>query len=187
VTLYLRAASAEGVSQTVATSALLEAAELAREMRDQQRLSEILARIERDYGQSEAALVAAYLKADVALEGGSREQARSQFTALIGKSPSSAPAAMARIALARMAITDGDFKKATELAEAVATTRTDSLGAEGQYPRRAVKIAQRDWKPPSRRSLKIRYIFPNEERWMAESYLAMGQAYEALKEPRPGP
>lgn len=184
VTLYLRAASAEGVSPTVATSALLEAAELARAMGDQERLSEILSRIERDYAQSEAALVASYMKADVALDGGSREQARSQFTALIAKSPSSAPAAMARLALARMALADSDFKKATDLAEAVSTTRTDSLGAEGQYLIGAVKIAQRDWEGAVTALLKIRYIFPNEERWMAESYLAMGQAYEALKEPR---
>jgi len=184
VTLYLRAASAEGVSPTVATSALLEAAELARAMRDQARLNEILARIEREYPQSEAALVAAYLRGAVALDGGSREQARSQFTSLIAKSPSSAPAAMARLALARMALADNDLKQATTLAEAVATTRTDSLGAEGQYLVGAVKNQQRDWEGAITALLKIRYIFPNEERWMAESYLAMGQAYEGLKEPR---
>lgn len=184
VTLYLRAASAEGVSPTVATAALLEAAEVSQATGDKARLTEILARIERDYPQSEAALVAAYLKGAVALEGGSREQARSQFTSLVAKSPSSASAAMARLALARMALADNDFKQATTLAEAVATTRTDSLGAEGQYLVGAVKIQQRDWEGAITALLKIRYIFPNEERWMAESYLAMGQAYEALKEPR---
>jgi tetratricopeptide (TPR) repeat protein len=176
VTLYLRAASAEGVSPTVATAALLEAAEVSQAMGDQARLTEILARIERDYPQSEAALVAAYLKGAVALEGGSREQARSQFTSLVAKSPSSAPAAMARLALARMALADNDFKQATTLAEAVATTRTDSLGAEGQYLVGAVKIQQRDWEGAITALLKIRYIFPNEA-MDGESYLAMGQAY----------
>ena len=184
IPIYLRAASAEGVTPAIATASLLEAAETARGARDQATMTEILARIEREYPQSEASLMAGYLKGEVALESKAKENARSAFNAVITKGPSSAPAALSKLALARMALGENDFQKATELAESVASTRTDSLGAEGQYLVGAVKLEQRDWESAITALLKIRYIFPKEDRWMAQSYLGMGLAYEQLKEPR---
>ncbi len=184
IPLYLRAASSAGVSPSVATASLLEAADAARQRSDNAQMKGILDRIEREYPQSEAALMAGYLKGSVALEGKAVETAREEFNAVIAKSPSSGPAALSKLALARLALKANDFQTATGLSESVASSRTDSIGAEGQYLVGAVKLAQRDWEGAITALLKIRYIFPKEDRWMAESYLGMGEAYEQLKEPR---
>jgi len=64
----------------------------------------------------------------------------------------------------------------------VATSRTDDVAAEAQYLFGMALTSQKKWDDAVTAFLRVKYVFPAYEEWLAKSYLGMGAAYEGLQD-----
>jgi len=181
---YERAASFEHSPDRIRAEAFLQAGESYRALKSYDKSRQALAQAEKLGSGSDLALEALYLQGKVSEEGGDLASALQQYNALLARSSNSLASDKARVALARMYVRETNYSEAKALAEQVATSRTDQLGAEAQYLIGLQFSQQGDWANAIPAYLRVRYIFPAHEEWLAKAYLAMGEAYEASDEPR---
>jgi TolA-binding protein len=88
----------------------------------------------------------------------------------------------ARIAQARIYFQEGAFDQAKTIAEKIATSHKDELGAEAQYMIGASLAGKKEWANVITALLRVKYIFPSYERWVGRAYLGLGDAYEQTKD-----
>lgn len=181
---FERAASFENGAARIRAEASLQAGEAYRALKSYDKSSRALADAEKLGSGSELALEALYLQGKVSEESGDLASAIRLYNALIGRSPASLPSDKARIALARMYVRETNYAEAKTLAEHVATRRTDQLGAEAQFVVGLQFSQQGDWANAIPAYLRVRYIFPAHEEWLAKAYLGLGEAYEATDDLR---
>lgn len=113
---------------------------------------------------------------------GNTPNASALFAEVLKEYGSSPIADEARVAQAKIFFQAGKYDEAKTLAEHVATSRKDDLGAEAQYIVGASLAGKKQWKEVVTALLRVKYIFPSYERWIARSYLGLGDAYEQLKD-----
>jgi tetratricopeptide (TPR) repeat protein len=88
----------------------------------------------------------------------------------------------ARVARARIYFQEGAFDQAKTIAEKIATSHKDELGAEAQYIVGASLAGKKEWTNVIMALLRVKYVFPIYERWVGRAYLGLGDAYEQTKD-----
>lgn len=179
---FERAAVATDVSPKIASSSLLEAGTIYFQQKQYDQALRVFSKIESSYSETDAAADASYLKGRVFSENGDAQEAKNQFEFVIQKHPSSDGAAQSKVALARIHQKAGDTAKAQTLADEVATSRNDAIGAEAQYVSATIFAARQEWQNAVTAFLRVRYVFPSYEDWVTKAYLGLGIAYENLKD-----
>ncbi|MEP0821389.1 MAG: tetratricopeptide repeat protein [Ignavibacterium sp.] len=127
---------------------------------------------------------AAYRLGSVSDERGDIADALQRYNEVIARYSTSDAADKARLALARMYIRETNYADAEALATQVATNRTDAIGAEAQYLVGWRYAREGDWANAIPAYLRVRYIFPAHEEWLAKATLGLGEAYEATGDVR---
>lgn len=179
---YQEAADAAGASVDIRGNALLESARIFLNRKDYEQAYKVLADAENTLSTTEFAPEVGLTKGRVFLDNGALDDAKSAFEFVISKYPTSVEADKARNALTRMAIAAKQFPSAQELSQGVATSRTDEVGAEAQYLSGFAFEQNGEWQQALTAYLRLRYVFPSHERWLAKAYLGLGHAYEELKD-----
>lgn len=183
VQAFQQAADAPRAPIEIKGNALLEAGRIYLKQKDYERSFQILDRAEKDLAGSEFAPEAAYLKGFVLFENGASDDAKAKFEFVASKYPTRVEADKARIGLVRIALQEKDFARGQELAQQVATSRTDEIGAEAQYLSGLIYSLNKDWQNAITAFLRVRYVFPSHETWLAKAYLGLGKAYEQSNDP----
>lgn len=177
-----RAADFEKASDQVVTQSLFEAGNEYFQQKRYDLALKQFQRIENEYPNSNLRPDASFLKAAIFFENGDMEEARNQFEFVASRFGSTLAGAKANLALVRLHLRDHRYTQAMQRAQTVATTRTDELGAEAQYLIGVAHAEQGDWDAAVKAFLRVRYVFPAQQQWVIKSYLALGNAYEQLKD-----
>lgn len=180
---YQEAADAQGAAVNIRGNALLECARIFLNLKAYEEAYRVLADAENTLSTTEFAPEVAYTKGLVYLDNGALDDAKTAFEFVASKYPTSVEADKARNALVRMAITAKQFPTAQELAQAVATSRTDEVGAEAQYLSGLAFEQNGEWQQAVTAFLRLRYVFPSHERWLAKAYVGLGHSYEQVQDP----
>ena len=181
-TLYQNAAGVPNAPVNIKGNALLESARIYLSQKDYERSFGVLDRAEKDLAGSEFAPEVAYMKGLVFFENGAGDDAKTKFEFVVSKYGTTTEAAKSRIGLVRIALKEKDFASAQGLAQQVATSRTDEIGAEAQYLSGVSFAESGDWQSAITAFLRVRYIFPSHERWLAKANIGLGKAYEQVKD-----
>jgi TolA-binding protein len=179
---YLDAADASNAPMNIKGNALLESARISLKLKDYEQAFKVLDRAEKDLAETEFASVVAYLKGIVFYENGATDDAKSKFEFVISKFGSTVEADKSRIGLVRIALKEKNYSSAQTISQQVATSRTDEVGAEAQYLSGLAFSENADWQNAITAFLRVRYVFPSHERWMAKAYVGLGKAYEQTKD-----
>jgi TolA-binding protein len=177
---YVEAAGVEGAPDQIVSSSLLEAIAIFRKQKQYDKAFELLTKAEKGLANSPSAAEISYVKGMLFYENGASEEARNQFEFVISKFPGTDQADKARIGLVKLSLAARDFSAAQSLAQQVATSRTDQIGAEAQYLSGESYLLSKNWNDAVTAFLRVRYVFPSHETWVAKALLGLGQAYEQL-------
>lgn len=180
--VYEQVVGTKGVSQKIVANSLLEAAQLYHALKKYDQAMSVLSKAETQLGDAEYAGEIVYLKGMVFSDNGDAQEAKNQFEFAIAKYGSTVAADKARLGLAHINLRAKDFNAAQTLAQKVATSRTDEVGAEAQYLSGLAYSESKDWQNAVTAFLRVRYVFPSFGGWLAKAYLGLGQAYEELKD-----
>ncbi len=181
---YSRAASADGAPPRVVAQSLYDAGTIYLQQKLYDNALRAFGRIENEHGTSEIRPDASYLKGQIFLENGDLSEAKSQFEFVRSRYGNTIAAAKGTLSLVRLHLLAKEFEKAQQLCQQVATTRTDEFGAEAQYLSGVVYAEQKDWNNAITAFLRVRYVFPSHQTWLAKSYLGLGGAYEQVNDYR---
>ncbi len=77
---------------------------------------------------------------------------------------------------------EGSVSEALALLNQVATGRTDDLGAEAQFELGVSKQLSGEYDDAISAFLRVKYVYPSAEDWVARSYLRLGECYKATKQ-----
>ncbi|HTY35492.1 MAG TPA: tetratricopeptide repeat protein [Bacteroidota bacterium] len=179
---YLASADAPNVSASIKGNALIESARLYLRMKQYDQAFKVLDRADNELVNTEFAPQAAYLRGQVFVENGAMEDAKTKFEFVTSKFPGTVEADKARIGLVRIALRDQQLAVAQDLSQKVATSRTDEIGAEAQYLSGLTYAQSGDFQNALTAYLRVKYVFPSHEVWLARAYVGMGQAYEQTKD-----
>lgn len=179
--VYEQAAGAKNAPGKIVSSSLLEAAEIFRGQKKYDQAFAVLTKAEKELAKTESEPEVALLKGLVFYDNGAIDEAKGQFEFVISKFPSTIQADRARVGLVKVHMRMQDYGSAQALAQKVATSRIDEVGAEAQYLSGIAYAENKEWQNAATAFLRLRYVFPSHERWLAKSYLGLGQAYEELK------
>ncbi len=149
--------------------------------RTEEALSLILG-FERSMTPAEIRADVAYRKAQLYRAEGNEEEAQRQFERVVTDHPSEKAAARARVTLARMAMDKGDMERARLLAQDVAGSSTDDVGAEAQVLVAESYAGQKKWRDAATAFLRVKYVFPSSREWNDEAALGLAGAYRSLGE-----
>ena len=179
---FERAGAATNAGAKVAADALVEAGTIYFNLKMYDKALRVFERIETGYPQSDAAAEASYMKGAVFLDNGDPQEAKIQFEFVAQKHPNSNGAAKSKVALARIHQIAKTTEQALTLAQEVATSRNDAIGAEAQYLLGMFLSERQDWQGAVTAYLRVRYVYPSFEEWVAKAYLGLGVAYENLRD-----
>ncbi len=179
---YEEAADAPGASVNIRGNALLESARIFIIRKEYEQAYKVLADAENTLSTTEFAPEVAYTKGLVFLDNSAVDDAKATFEFIVSKYPTSLEADKARNVLSRMAITAKQYSVAQELAQRIATSRTDEVGAEAQYLSGFAFEQNSEWQQAVTAYLRLRYVFPSHGRWLAKAYVGLGRAYEQLQD-----
>jgi TolA-binding protein len=184
VEYFQRAAESDKAPEKVVTQSLYEAGNEYFQRNQYDLALKAFQRIENEYPSSDLRPDASFMKGAIFFENGDMEEARNQFQFVAERFPSTLAGAKANLALVQLLLGDRRFSDARQRAQGVATTRTDELGAEAQYLIGISYGEQGNWDEAVKAFLRVRYVFPAQQTWVVKSYLALGNAYEQLKDYR---
>ena len=179
---YLDAADVPNAAMNIKGNALLESARIYLKLKDYEQSFRVLDRAEKDLAGSEFSSVVPYVKGLVFYENGASDDAKAKFEFVISQFGSTGEADKSRIGLVRIALKEKDVATAQILAQQVATSRTDEVGAEAQYLSGLTYAESGDWQNAITAFLRVRYVFPSHERWLAKANIGLGKAYEQMKD-----
>lgn len=164
----------------ISAKALLEAGKLYGELKQDERAVSAFDRAEAQASSSDVKAEACFFRGSLYEARGNRAEASAQYESVIRLFPREYAADESRVRLARLLATAEQPLRAVDLAREVASGRTDALGAEAQYVVGLVRAIQKDWATATKEFLRIRYVYPTAEQWIARAYVRMGEAYEQL-------
>ncbi|MBI4428229.1 MAG: tetratricopeptide repeat protein [Ignavibacteriales bacterium] len=179
---FERAANAPQGSKKIAAQALLEAATIYSRQQKFDRAFDALGRIEKEFKEQEVLPEAQFAKAVLFVQNNNDEDARRHFETLIERYPSTQAADKGRVALAGLYLKAGVSDHSRKIADQVATSRADEIGAEAQYLVGMAWTAMNKWEEASTAFLRVKYVFPAYEQWLAKAYLGLGTAYEGMQD-----
>ena len=179
---FLSSADAANAPLTIKGNALLEGARIYLMQKDYEQSFKVLDRADRDLANTEFAPQAAYLRGLVFVENGAMDDAKAKFEYVVSKFPSTIEADKARVGLMKIVLREKDFAGAQNLAQAVATSRTDDIGAEAQYLSGLAYAQSGDSQNAITAFLRVRYVFPSHEIWLAKANVGLGQTYEKMND-----
>jgi len=179
---YREAADDPGASVNLRGNALLESARLYLKRKEYDQAYKVLAQAENTLNATEFAPEVAYTKGLVFFDNDAVEDAKAAFEFVVSKYPMTVEADKARNALTRMSIGAKQYPAAQELAQQVATSRTDEIGAEAQYLSGLAYEQNAEWQQAVTAYLRLRYVFPSHERWVAKAYVGLGHSYEQVQD-----
>lgn len=180
--VFEQVAGVKGAAQKNIASSLLEAARLYRSLKKYDQVMNVLSKAETHLGDAEYAGEIVYVKGMVFSDNGDAQEARNQFEFVVAKYGSTVAADKARLGLAQIHFRAKDYNAAQTLAQKVAASRTDEIGAEAQYISGVAYFEGKDWHNAVTAFLRVRYVFPSYSIWLAKAYLGLGGAYEELKD-----
>lgn len=173
---YDAASTAEG---RFGGMALLEAIDLALASGDDGGTLELIARGERSFAtDAETFPEVLYRKGTLYQVNQNSVEARRQWEDVIRRAPGHRAADRSRLGLVRLALAEKQPVQARTLAQQVATSRTDELGAEAQFLVGEAWSAADDWKQATTAYLRVRYVFTSYQEWIHRAMLGLGQAYD---------
>ena len=181
---FEQAAGAQKASPQIASESMLKAIQIYSRLKKYDRAFDLMGKFEKDFKDAEVAPDAAYLKAVLFSENENHEEAKRQYESLVMRHPSSFAADKGRVALARMYLAGKNASAARDLAEKVASSRTDEYGAEAQFLTAEALAASSQWEEAVTAYLRVRYLFSSYDKWVAKSYLGLGASYEAMNDLR---
>lgn len=177
---YEQAATSPRGSDKITAGALIDGIQLHAQLRNYEQAYNLLAKGEKDLANTEWAPEVAYLKGMVFLENSAFAEAKSQYESVITRFGSTPQADKARLGLVKIHLRNKEFAAGQALAQKVATSRTDEIGAEAQYLNGQIYMENKEWKNAETAFLRMRYVFPSQEQWLAKAYLSLGVTYEAM-------
>ncbi len=192
---YLRQGNEEQAAQTfeeagavpdpkppIAARALIEAGTLYEKMKLADRAVSAFSRAAAVSAQPDVKAEAGYRLGVLYEDRGNAAEASSRYEAVIRAYPREYYADAARVRLATLMASAGRIPKGLDLAGTVASGRTDDLGAQAQYVVGVLLSEQKEWTKAVEAFLRIRYVFPSVEEWIARGYVGLGEAYEHLNQ-----
>jgi TolA-binding protein len=179
---YSAAAEVPNSALNITGNALLESARIYLKLKNYEQSFRVLDEAEKRLAGSEFSSVVAYVKGLVFFENGATDDARAKFEFVISKFATTVEADKSRIGLVRIALKDKNLSSAQTLSQQVATSRTDEIGAEAQYLSGITYASGNEWQNAITAFLRVRYVFPSHERWLAKANVGLGKAYEQMKD-----
>ena len=125
---------------------------------------------------------ASYEKGNSLIALGKREEALEEFKQTAAKSRGKLFGDKCLIALGLIFRDQGRIEESLKSFQDVASRRTDEVGAEGQYRIGETQFLQKEYAKAATSLLRVKYVYPSSEDWIARSYLKMGEAYEQNSE-----
>ncbi len=174
----------EGALPGIVARSLYEASEIYTDQKHYDKAFAALTRIEKEFKDSEVYPDALYQMGNLYIENGNLLDAKGQFELTISKFPSSTAAIKGRLGMVRIDIANNDYPTAEDRAKEIAMTRTDEFGAEAQYLLGIAFSSAKDLKNAATALLRVKYVFPSYDRWVAKSYVALGDVYVATQDSR---
>ncbi len=167
----------------IVSRSLDEAAEIYSEQKLYDKAFADLSRIVKEFKDSEIYPDALYQMGNLYIENGNLADAKDEFESVISQFPATIGAVKGRLGLIRIDLADRNYQSAQVRAQEMATSRTDEFGAEAQYLLGLAFSGAKDWKTAITALMKVKYVFPTYDRWVAKSYVALGDAYIAIQDP----
>jgi tol-pal system protein YbgF len=174
----------ENASPAIVARSLSEVAEIYTEQKKYDKAFGSLRRIGKEFKDSEVYPDALYQMGSLYVENGNLPEAKGQFESVISQFPTSTAAMKGKLGLVRIDIANKDYTIALDLAKEIATGRTDEFGAEAQYLSGIALSSEKDWKGAITALLRVKYVYPSYDQWVAKSYVALGDAYLATQDSR---
>ena len=106
--------------------------------------------------------------------------ATTNYQKLIDQYPQTSYADRARNNLGRMITTERQGTDAINLHKTVISRRTDELAAEAQYLIGWTYFMNSSYEQAAENLLRVRYLYPQYDRWVALATLKAGECFEAL-------
>ena len=130
---------------------------------------------------------------DVAIEGsyqkgrcyrlmGEDEKALAQFQALSRNYPASLFAGRGQVQVGLIYYEEKRYQESLDVLNAVASSRTDVMGAEAQYSVGLAYFAMEKYADATAAFLRVKYVYPDASEWIARAYLKLGETYELTKD-----
>jgi TolA-binding protein len=135
-------------------------------------------KIQEQYPKSDEAAEASYQQGLELKSTNQADDAVRKFEATITQYPKSAASDRSRVALGWMNQSVENYTRALEYFKAVATNRTDELGAEAQYALGVTQQSAKNYSEAILSYLRVKYVFPSSEDWITKSYFNLGDCYE---------
>jgi TolA-binding protein len=179
-TAYAQAAEVKNAPGQIVSSSFLEAIAIYRSQKQYDQAFALLTQAEKELVNTPSAAEVGYVKGMLFYENGALEEARSQFEFVTSRHPGTFQADKARVGLSNILLALHNFSAVQSLAQQVATSRTDQVGAEAQYLSGASYLQSKDWQNAVTAFLRVRYVFPSYDTWVAKALVGLGQVYEQL-------
>jgi TolA-binding protein len=148
------------------------------EMERYDEATKILGRLEEEFPKSEAAIQSGYEKGVALQASGDIEKAGVQFASVAEKHKGAMYGDKSLVGLGVIRQEQGEYAQAINVFSEVAARRTDELGAEAQYRIGETLFKQSKYKDAVKGLLRVKYIYPSANDWIARAYLMIGECYE---------
>ena len=178
------AISNKNAPPSIMARSLYEAADIYMEGKQYGKAFSDLTRIGKDFKDSDVYPDALYQLGNLYIENGNLTEAKDQFESIISQFPSSTAAIRSKLGIVRIEIAEKEYAAAGDHAKQIATSRTDEFGAEAQYLSGVAFSDAGDWKNAETALLRVKYVFPSYDHWVAQSYVALDDVYHAMKDAR---
>jgi TolA-binding protein len=173
----------ESASPAIVARSLDEAAEIYIEQKQYDKAFGNLSRIAKEFKDSEVYPDALYQLGNLYVENGNLTDAKDEFESVVSQFPSTTGAVKGKLGLIKIDLANSNYASAQRNAQDLVTSRTDEFGAEAQYLSGVAYSGTKDWKNAITALLRVKYVFPTHDRWVAKSYIALGDAYAATQDP----
>ena len=181
---FERAAQTPNAQEKVIGESLFEAAELYSLQHNSEKAIRTLQNLQQKVNNPEILAEAKLRTGEILHSLGNHADANAQFEAVIKEYGDLPAADEARMAEARMFFELKEYDRVQSIAEKVAVSRKDEMGAEAQYLAGASLAGKKDWTNVITALLRVKYVFPSYERWVGRACLGLGDAYEQLQDVR---
>lgn len=179
-----QAVKTDNASQETVARSLFELGDIYSDQKQYDRAFASYTRIGKEFKDSEVYPEALYKLGELYLENANTADAKQQFETVISRFPSSTAAIRGKLGLVQIDIEDRKYSSAEQRAKEIATTRTDEFGAQAQYLSGIASASAKDWNNAVTALLRVKYVFPSYDRWVAKSFVALGDAYRATHDSR---
>ncbi|HQG44521.1 MAG TPA: tetratricopeptide repeat protein, partial [bacterium] len=163
-----------------APQALFTGAQMLAERGDKKEAAVWYARLSSEYPNHKLSSAAAYARGVLDIDADQPDQAIERFKALESEGKSAADRALARLGQARVLIGKKQYEEAQTLLEQLLGEGSPAISAEAQFLLASILQEQKEWSRASLAFVKIKYLYPEEEEWVAAGLYQAARCNEAL-------